>query len=75
MDNYMDLDECKNLNLIKIHKMTFIYNAIEDGWTVKKKNDSYVFTKNHHGQKEVFLDSYLKTFITSKLNIDILEKK
>ena len=27
-------------------KMKFIYNAIQDGWTVKKREDTYVFRKN-----------------------------
>ena len=35
-------------------KMSFIYNALENGWTVKKNNDSYVFTKKHEGKKEMF---------------------
>ena len=27
---------------------------------LKKNNNSYIFTKNHEGKKEVFLDDYLK---------------
>ena len=50
---------------IKYHKMLFLYNALNNGWTIKKRNDSYIFTKNHEGKKEVFLDSYLQTFIMS----------
>lgn len=53
--------------------MAFIYNALENGWKVKKNNDLYVFSKNHEGKKEVFLDSYLKKFVTSNLNINNLE--
>jgi len=68
MDN-----EREKMDVIKLHKMAFIYNALENGWKVKKNNDMYVFSKNHEGKKEVFLDSYLKKFVTSNLNINDLE--
>jgi hypothetical protein len=43
--------------------MTFIYNAVCNGWTVNKRNDLYIFTKDHLNQEEVFRESYLQTFI------------
>lgn len=67
-----DLDE--KVDIIKLHKMAFIYNALENGWKVKKNGNCYVFTKNHGGTKEVFLDSYLKKFIKMNLNIDNLQE-
>jgi len=54
---------------IKFQKMLFLFNAINDGWSIKKRNDSYIFSKNHEGKKEVFLDSYLLSFM--KENFDI----
>ena len=48
-------------------KMMFIFNALEKGWKIKKKGERYVFSKNHEGKKEVFLDSYLKRFIESNI--------
>lgn len=51
-------------------KMTFIYNAIQDGWTVNKKKDNYIFTRMIDGKKEVFSDDYLSNFIKSNLNIE-----
>ena len=36
MDNITNIDE---INHIKLQKMAFIYNALEDGWTINKKND------------------------------------
>ena len=54
--------------------MAFIYNALENDWKVKKNGDCYVFTKNHGGKKEVFLDSYLKKFIKMNLNIENLQE-
>lgn len=50
-----------------MQKMVFICNAIEDGWHVSKKTDTYVFTKKHEGRREVFRDSYLAEFIATNL--------
>ena len=44
-------------------KMQFIMNALEDGWTVKKREDRYVFVKKHENRREVFEESYLENFI------------
>ena len=54
---------------IKFQKMMFLYNALNDGWTVKKKNGSYIFKKDHERKKEVFLDTYLTTFMKDNLDI------
>ena len=50
--------------------MAFIYNALENGWDIKKTNDKYIFSKNHEGKKEVYLDSYLRQFIETNLSIN-----
>ena len=63
-----------NMDKIQFQKMVFLYNAINNGWTVKKKNDSYVFKKCHEGKKEVFLETYLTTFMKDNLNIQNLLK-
>jgi len=55
---------------VKIQKMGFIFNALEDGWTIKKKKDLYIFTKNHEGKKQVYLDAYLRRFIMENLDIN-----
>jgi hypothetical protein len=52
--------------------MLLLFNSIEQGWSVKKRNDSYVFTKNHEGKKEVFEDSYLINFMKTNLDMDKL---
>ena len=73
----MDIDiNCNNMNIdtIQMHKMAFLYNALENGWCVKKKENLYVFTKNHEGKKEVYLDDYLKRFITSNFDINKIIK-
>jgi len=55
--------EIIDVNYEKIQKMAFIYNALENDWTIKKlKNDSYECTKED-GTKMLgkFLQSHLKT--------------
>ena len=54
------------------HKMKFIYNAIEDGWTVRSKNNKYVFTKKHENRREIYLENYLKNFIEKNIDINNL---
>ena len=41
----VDASSIQDFNTIK--KMTFIYNALQDGWTVVKKEDKYIFIKKH----------------------------
>ena len=54
-----------NIDLIQLQTLSFIYNAIESGWSVKKRDDKYIFSKKHEGKKEVYLDTYLQKFIES----------
>ena len=56
----------------KFQKLLFLTNAIEKGWTVKKKNDTYVFKKKHENKKSVFNDEYLEKFIASNLDTNLL---
>jgi hypothetical protein len=55
---------------VKFQKMVLLYNAINDGWNVKKRKDSFIFTKNHEGKKEVILDSYLTRFMKGNCDIN-----
>tara|TARA_Y100000992_G_scaffold301842_1_gene273826 strand:- start:2515 stop:2766 length:252 start_codon:yes stop_codon:yes gene_type:complete len=61
-----------NIDMIKLQKMALIYNSLENGWSVKKntEKDVYIFTKNHGGKKEVYLDSYLRRFMEDNFNIN-----
>jgi hypothetical protein len=58
-----------NIDLIKLQKLSFIYNAIEAGWSVKKLEDKYIFSKKHEGKKEVYLETYLQKFVESNLKM------
>ena len=57
------------LNYNDIQKMVFIYNALNDGWSVKKiDSGKYELTKdNEHIKKEIILEECLKKFV--KYNI------
>jgi hypothetical protein len=47
----------------QFQKMVFITNALDQGWSVKKSQDSYIFTKKHEGRREIFQENYLENFI------------
>lgn len=59
----------------QIQIMAFLLNALEQGWTVKKKNNEYIFSKKHEGKREVFQENYLESFIQSNLDMSILDGK
>jgi len=77
MDMKINLESLKDLenenikiDVIKFQKMLLLFNSIEQGWSVKKRNDSYVFTKNHEGKKEVLEDTYLMKFMKTNLDLN-----
>jgi hypothetical protein len=63
----METSPIVNIERPKYQKMLFITNALENGWTVKKSNDSYIFTKKHEGKREVFQENYLENFIKTNI--------
>jgi hypothetical protein len=73
----MDLEikvnsKCLDIDKMKFKKMMFLYNALDSGWSIKKRNESYIFTKNHEGKKEIFDESYLATFMAENSDINKL---
>ena len=77
MDIKLHLDSLKELenekikvDAIKFQKMLLLYNSIEQGWTIKKKQESYVFSKPHENKKEVLEDSYLMKFMKANLDLN-----
>lgn len=69
--DYLKDIENKNYKIdpMKFQKMLFIYNAIEDGWTLKKKNGCYIFSKKTNNKKEVIKDEYLANFMKTNLEL------
>ena len=68
----IDLPDNFQLNKQFLQKMIFITNALEQGWTVKKNEHSYIFSKKHENKREIFQEDYLETFVTSNFSTDIL---
>ena len=58
-----------NIDFIQLQKMSFLYNALNSGWSIKKQEDKYILSKKHEGKKEVYLDTYLQKFIETNLNL------
>lgn len=69
MEFYIDTTE-NNVDSSTFTKMNFIYNALNDGWTVVKKEDKYIFKKKHEGDKELYLDTFLDKFICKNIKIN-----
>ena len=59
------------LDAIKYQKMVLLFNAIEQGWSVKKHNSAYVFTKPHEKKKEVVEEQFLIKFMKANLDIKV----
>ena len=59
---------------IQLQKMLLLYNALNEGWSIKKRNESYIFVKSHEGKKEILLDSYLTKFVRTNLDFAKLLK-
>lgn len=71
----MDKDTANSglgIDMLSIYKMTFVYNAVLNGWTVKKlKDGKFEFSKNKEDiKKEFYLDNFLEKFVDSNLNIN-----
>ena len=69
LDTFKDLDKNYKIDNLKFQKMVILFNAIEDGWSVKRVNQSYIFTKKHQNKKEILHDSYLSRFLNEHLDL------
>jgi hypothetical protein len=61
----------------RIQLLTFLYNALEGGWNIKKQSNpantcnNYVFVKNHNGQYKMYEDDeYLTQFMKNNLSLE-----
>lgn len=73
MDIYINHDKNIKINYLTLQKMGFLYNALEDGWEIKKEDNRYIFIKKHEGKKEVFSDNYLRRFIEQNFDMYKIE--
>lgn len=67
----MNIEEKQlEIDKIKFQKMCFLFNALDNGWSIKKRKKSYIFTKNHGGKKEILDDKYLSMFIKDNADVN-----
>ena len=66
------VNDCQETTIdpIKLHKMVFLYNALENGWTIKKNNSNYIIYKKHQGQRELFSKHYLASFMEEHFKLN-----
>ena len=55
-----------------ISKMVFLYNAVNEGWKIEKRDGMYVFRKKHENKEEIYSDAYLENFVSNNLRFSNL---
>ena len=66
-----DFIDTTKLEKPTLRKLLFISNALEQGWSVKKQDESYIFTKKHENKREVFKENYLENFLLTNFSNNI----
>lgn len=73
LENNCVMNEPVNEEFIqRMQLLTFLHNALEDGWNIKKKAscNNYVFVKKHNGQYKMYEDDeFLTKFIKRNLSL------
>jgi|TARA_R110002012_G_scaffold281308_1_gene470334 hypothetical protein len=62
-----------NVKPNNIYVLAFLYNVLNNGWTIKKNKKEYIFIKNHEGKKEIFSDNYINTFLKDNFNFNLIK--
>jgi hypothetical protein len=70
MDIHVKIPQKIDFDNYTLQKMTFIYNALEQGWDIKKVDSKYIFSKKHEQQKEIYLDSFLSRFLENNIKLE-----
>ena len=52
--------------------LCFLHNVLNNGWSVKKTKNDYIFFKKHEGKTEYLSDSYLNTFMKEHFNSNLI---
>jgi hypothetical protein len=64
----------QELELKQIQLLTFLHNALEDGWNIKKHSrtsNKFTFMKKHNGECKVYEDDeYLTQFMKHNVRMD-----
>ena len=56
-----------DFDMEKFQKMILLYNALEDGWKIKKINNKNIFKKKHKNNDQYFNDNYIDEFLQKYL--------
>ena len=69
MDNqkHLEIQDIVKMDRKHFQKLMFLNNALNDGWSIKKSAENYIFTKKHENKREIFQEIYLENFIISNL--------
>ena len=51
----------------EIYVMMFLMNTLDNGWSVRKRNNNFIFRKKHNDKKEIYSDNYLVNFLKSNI--------
>ena len=52
--------------------LCFLYNTLNNGWTIRKNKNNYVFLKKHEGKKEYISDNYITSFLKEHFNSKLI---
>lgn len=70
-ENFISLEV--DTSILLLVKMSFIYNAVMDGWRVEKLSESkFIFSKKKV-MKEITLKSFLNKYLINKNSMNLLE--
>ena len=58
---------CSDISPRELQKMSFLFNALQDGWEIKMTDNKYHFKKKHESNREIYLDSYLSEFVKKNM--------
>jgi hypothetical protein len=65
MESFKLKEGTNKIDKKQLQKLLFINNALDGGWSIKKKENSYIFSKRHENRQEIFDNNYLENFIES----------
>jgi len=53
--------------------LCFLYNVLNNGWSIKKAKNKYIFLKKHEGKTEYLSDDYLNSFMKEHFNSNLIK--
>lgn len=53
--------------------LCFLYNVLNNGWSIKKAGNKYILLKKHEGKSEYFSDEYINSFMKEQFNSNLIK--